>query len=162
VPSLVVAKTSLVVAQALLTAVGLLIVWITGVGGSMLLLVMGALLGVEVIGVGGLLVVQLAEILKARGVRAAFPHVGFRTMFVSLRSPCLDGEMLAIADRRLDNGLRVSADRIGGLGKTARTSAFRAREFRHREAAARTSGRLHAARRNRTPRPSPTRSTCTK
>jgi hypothetical protein len=56
------------------------------------------------------------EILKTRGVRAEFPQVGFGTMFVSLQSLCLEGDMLAIADRRIDTGLRVSADRIGNPG----------------------------------------------
>jgi glycosyltransferase 2 family protein len=67
VPSLVVAKTSLVVAQALLTVVGFLIAWITGIGGSALLLAMGALLIVEIIGVGGFLLVQLTGILRWAG-----------------------------------------------------------------------------------------------
>jgi hypothetical protein len=59
VPSLIVAKTSLVLAQALLIVVGILVAWTTGAGGPTLLLAMSALLVVEVIGVGGFLGVQL-------------------------------------------------------------------------------------------------------
>lgn len=54
------------------------------------------------------------EILKKRGIRADFPQLGFGTMYVSLRSLCRDGEMLAIADRTVDKGVRVSPDRLGG------------------------------------------------
>jgi glycosyltransferase 2 family protein len=67
VPSLVVAKTSLVVAQALLTVVGFLIAWITGAGGSTLLLAVGMLLAVEVIGAGGFLLVQLTGVVGRAG-----------------------------------------------------------------------------------------------
>jgi hypothetical protein len=78
-----------------------------------------------------------AEIAKTRGIRAELPYVGFGTMYVSLRSLCVDGDMLAIADRRVDNGLRVSAERIGGRGPapaaTGPSSAARA------DAAGRTS-----------------------
>lgn len=63
VPSLVAAKTSLVVAQCLLAFVGFLIAWITGVGGSGVLLVLGTVLVVEVVGVGGFLAVQLSGVL---------------------------------------------------------------------------------------------------
>ena len=67
VPSLIVAKTSLVLAQALLIAVGILVAWTTGVGGPTLLVVMSALLLVEVIGVGGFLGVQLAGVVGRAG-----------------------------------------------------------------------------------------------
>lgn len=67
VPSLILAKTSLVLAQALLIVLGILLTWITGIGGSTLLLVMGSLLVVEVIGVGGFLVVQVAGVVGRAG-----------------------------------------------------------------------------------------------
>jgi hypothetical protein len=58
VPSMIVAKTSLVLAQAP-DRRGILVAWTTGAGGPTLLLAMSALLVVEVIGVGGFLGVQL-------------------------------------------------------------------------------------------------------
>ena len=67
VPSLIVAKTSLVLAQALLIAVGILVAWTTGAGGPTLLLAMSVLLLVEVIGVGGFLGVQLAGVVGRAG-----------------------------------------------------------------------------------------------
>jgi glycosyltransferase 2 family protein len=67
VPSLVAAKTSLVTAQALLIVVGILVAWITGIGGPALLLAMTVLLFVEVIGVGGFLVVQLTGVVGRAG-----------------------------------------------------------------------------------------------
>ena len=67
VPSLILAKTSLVLAQAWLLAVGILVAWITGIGGSTLLLAMGSLLIVEVIGVGGFLVVQVVGVVGRAG-----------------------------------------------------------------------------------------------
>ena len=67
VPSLILAKTSLVVAQAVLLVVGILVAWLTGLGGSTLLLAMGSLLVVEVIGVGGFLVVQVVGVVGHAG-----------------------------------------------------------------------------------------------
>ena len=67
VPSLIVAKTSLVLAQAALIAVGILVAWTTGAGGPTLLLAMSVLLLVEVIGVGGFLGVQLAGVVGRAG-----------------------------------------------------------------------------------------------
>ena len=67
VPSLIVAKTSLVLAQALLIVVGILVAWTTGAGGPTLLLAMSALLVVEVIGVGGFLGVQLGGVVGRAG-----------------------------------------------------------------------------------------------
>jgi len=67
VPSLILAKTSLVVAQAGLLVVGILVAWITGIGGSTLLLAMGSLLVVEVIGVGGFLIVQVVGVVGHAG-----------------------------------------------------------------------------------------------
>jgi uncharacterized membrane protein YbhN (UPF0104 family) len=67
VPSLIVAKTSLVVAQAVLIVVGIIVAWTTGAGGPTLLLAMSVLLVVEVIGVGGFLWVQLAGMVGRAG-----------------------------------------------------------------------------------------------
>jgi hypothetical protein len=67
VPSLILAKTSLVVAQAGLLGVGILVAWLTGIGGSKLLLAMGSLLLVEVIGVGGFLIVQVIGLVGQVG-----------------------------------------------------------------------------------------------
>jgi uncharacterized protein (TIRG00374 family) len=63
IPSLIVAKTSLVLAQALLLLVGTLVAWMTGIAGSTLLFAMGALLVVEVAGVGGFLLVQVTGVV---------------------------------------------------------------------------------------------------
>lgn len=57
------------------------------------------------------------EILKTRGIRAEFPYPGFGAAFVALPSVCVVGEMLAIADSRDDNGVRVSTSRIHGRGQ---------------------------------------------
>ncbi len=58
VPSLILAKTALVCAQALLLAAGVLVAWTTGIGGPALLTALGLLLVVEVIGIGGFIVLQ--------------------------------------------------------------------------------------------------------
>jgi hypothetical protein len=52
------------------------------------------------------------EILKKPGVKAAFPFVGFGPTFVPLSGICSGGEMLAIADPRMDTGVRVSAEEL--------------------------------------------------
>jgi hypothetical protein len=67
IPSLIVAKTSLVLAQLLLIVAGTLVAWTTGAGGPTLLLAMSALLLVEVIGVGGFLGVQLGGVVGRAG-----------------------------------------------------------------------------------------------
>jgi glycosyltransferase 2 family protein len=67
VPSLIVAKTSLVLAQALLLLVGTVVAWLTGIAGPTLLFALGALLVVEVVGVGGFLLVQVAGIVGKAG-----------------------------------------------------------------------------------------------
>jgi uncharacterized membrane protein YbhN (UPF0104 family) len=67
VPSLILAKTSLAVAQAGLLGVGILVAWLTGTGGSTLLLAMGSLLLVEVMGVGGFLIVQVVGVIGRAG-----------------------------------------------------------------------------------------------
>jgi hypothetical protein len=59
------------------------------------------------------------EILKARGIQAQFPFVGFGNTFVPINGVCLDGDKLAIADPRSDNGVRVSADQFREQARTA-------------------------------------------
>ena len=59
------------------------------------------------------------EILKARGIQAQFPSVGFGNTFVPINGVCLDGDKLAIADPRRDNGVRVSADQFREQARTA-------------------------------------------
>jgi hypothetical protein len=63
VPSLILAKTTLVVAQTMLLVVGIAVAWTTGVGGSALLVPMGHLLLAQVIGVGGLVGIQIAGVI---------------------------------------------------------------------------------------------------
>jgi glycosyltransferase 2 family protein len=67
VPSLVLAKTTLIVAQALLLALGLLTAWITGAGGPALLTAMAALLLVELVCIGGFILVQNAGLVGRAG-----------------------------------------------------------------------------------------------
>lgn len=67
VPSLILAKTSLVAAQAGLLGAGILVAWLTGIGGPTLLLAMGSLLLVEVIAVGGFLTVQVVGVIGHAG-----------------------------------------------------------------------------------------------
>jgi hypothetical protein len=67
VPSLVLAKTSLVLAQALLLGSGIVVAWTTGMASSTLLGAMGALLLVQLIGVGGFLLVQATGVVGRTG-----------------------------------------------------------------------------------------------
>lgn len=60
VPSLILAKTTLIVAQALLLVLGLLVALITGIAGQTLLAAMGILLLVEAICIAGFILVQNA------------------------------------------------------------------------------------------------------
>jgi hypothetical protein len=60
VPSLILSKTSEVLAQVLLLAIAIVIAMVTGIVGSALITAMCYLLLVEVIGVGGFLWVQIA------------------------------------------------------------------------------------------------------
>jgi hypothetical protein len=46
-------------------------------------------------------------ITKTPGVKPGFPYVAFGSTFVPLSSVCVDGDMLAIADPRVDTGVRV-------------------------------------------------------
>jgi uncharacterized membrane protein YbhN (UPF0104 family) len=67
VPSLVLAKTAEVLAQALMLATAILIAWTTGTVGPALLTAMGYLLLVEVLGVGGFVWVQMAGVVGKTG-----------------------------------------------------------------------------------------------
>ncbi|MGH7334826.1 MAG: flippase-like domain-containing protein [Candidatus Rokuibacteriota bacterium] len=67
VPSLILAKTSLVLSQALLLAVGIVVAWTTGIAGPTLLAAMGYLLLAEVIGIGGFMLVQNVGVVGKAG-----------------------------------------------------------------------------------------------
>jgi hypothetical protein len=67
VPSLILAKTTLIVAQALLLVAGLLVAWITGVAGPALLAAMATLLLVEAVCIGGFILVQNAGLVGRAG-----------------------------------------------------------------------------------------------
>jgi uncharacterized protein (TIRG00374 family) len=58
VPSLIVSKTALVLAQALLLASAVLVAWTTGIGGPVVLTGLSLLLVVEALAIGGFVVVQ--------------------------------------------------------------------------------------------------------
>jgi uncharacterized membrane protein YbhN (UPF0104 family) len=76
VPSLILAKTAEVVGQALLLATGILVGWATGVVGSTLLIPMCYLLLIEIIGVGGFIVAQVAGGVGRVGRLLAWAGVG--------------------------------------------------------------------------------------
>jgi hypothetical protein len=71
------------------------------------------------------------EILAKPGIRAVFPYVGFGSTYVSLSSVCVNGDTIAIADPRIDNGIRIPADELraqvqaatAGRGYTASSSS---------------------------------------
>jgi hypothetical protein len=67
IPSLILAKTALVLGQVLLLAAGTLVAWTTGIGGPAVLAVLGSLLVVEVIGIGGFIALQNAGIVGKAG-----------------------------------------------------------------------------------------------
>lgn len=67
IPSLILAKTTEVLAQVLLLVVAVLVASTTGVVGSPLLAAMGYLLLIEVIGVGGFVWVQMAGVVGKAG-----------------------------------------------------------------------------------------------
>ena len=56
------------------------------------------------------------EILAKPGIKGDFPFVAFESTYVPLSSVCVDGAvdgaLLAIADPRIDTGVRVSADTL--------------------------------------------------
>jgi glycosyltransferase 2 family protein len=76
VTSLLVTKTSLVLAQALLLALGIGLAWGTGAGNATLLGAMAVLLLVEVVGIGGFLLVQLTGLLGRTGRLLAWVGAG--------------------------------------------------------------------------------------
>jgi uncharacterized membrane protein YbhN (UPF0104 family) len=76
VPSLILAKTAEVVAQALLLVTGILVAWATGVVGGSLLTLMCYLLVVELIGVGGFVFVQVSGGLSGAGRLLAWMGAG--------------------------------------------------------------------------------------
>jgi uncharacterized membrane protein YbhN (UPF0104 family) len=67
VPSLILAKTSLVVAQVWLLALGVVLLWATGTGRDALLGPMTSLLAVEIVAVGGFLAVQIYGVIGRAG-----------------------------------------------------------------------------------------------
>lgn len=67
IPSLILAKTAEVLAQALLFLLGLLLAWTTGAVGPALLAALGYLLIVEVVAVGGFLWIQIAGVVGKAG-----------------------------------------------------------------------------------------------
>ena len=75
-PSLILAKTAEVVGQALLLATGILVAWATGVVGWSLLGPMCYLLVVEVIGVGGFILAQVAGGVGRAGRLLAWAGAG--------------------------------------------------------------------------------------
>jgi hypothetical protein len=80
------------------------------------------------------------EITTKPGVKADFPFVGFETTFVPLSSVCVDGSALAIADPRIDTGVRVSADELRAQVKAATDAGRLAAEPGGQVAAAGASG----------------------
>jgi hypothetical protein len=59
------------------------------------------------------------EILKRPGMKADFPMLGFGTTFAFITAVCVDGDSVRIADPRIDNGVRLSAE---GIRAQARAS----------------------------------------
>ena len=49
------------------------------------------------------------EILAKPGIKVVFPYVAFGSTYVAISSVCVDGDAVAIADPRIDNGVRISA-----------------------------------------------------
>jgi len=64
-----------------------------------------------------------SEILSKPGMKAEFPFVGFESTFVALDSVCVDGPMLAIANPRLDTGVRTSAETFRAQAEAASAGA---------------------------------------
>jgi len=67
IPSLILAKTALVLGQAALLAAGVVVAWTTGIGGPAVLTVLAALLLVEVIGIAGFIILQNVGIVGKAG-----------------------------------------------------------------------------------------------
>ena len=62
------------------------------------------------------------QILKPRTIVAQFPLLNFGKSFVPLSAVCVDGDVLRIADPRIDNGVRIAASSVPGYG-SARAGA---------------------------------------
>ena len=63
------------------------------------------------------------EILAKPGIKADFPFVPFEVTYVPLSSVCVNGDMLAISDPRIDTGARVSADTLRAQVQAAADAA---------------------------------------
>jgi hypothetical protein len=50
-----------------------------------------------------------------------FPYVGFASTYVPLSGVCIDGDTVAIADPRIDNSVRISADELRAQARAAST-----------------------------------------
>jgi hypothetical protein len=59
------------------------------------------------------------EILKWGGIEVAFPMLPFGNRFVPIQHLCVAGDELRIADPRVDNGVRVSADGFRAQARAA-------------------------------------------
>src|SRR5262249_11502036 len=53
-----------------------------------------------------------SEILAKPGIRADFPYLAFESTYVALSDVCVAGDTVAIANPRIDNGVRISADEL--------------------------------------------------
>jgi len=67
-----------------------------------------------------------SEILAKPGIKADFPFVPFEATYVPLSSVCVNGDMLAISDPRIDTGARVSADTLRAQVQAAADAAKQA------------------------------------
>ena len=67
-----------------------------------------------------------SEILAKPGMKADFPFVPFEATYVPLSSVCVNGDMLAISDPRIDTGARVSADTLRAQVQAAADAAKQA------------------------------------
>jgi glycosyltransferase 2 family protein len=76
IPSLILAKTALVLGQVLLLAAGALVAWTTGIGGPAVPAVLGSLLVVEVIAIGGFIAVQHAGLVGKAGRVLSWAGIG--------------------------------------------------------------------------------------
>jgi hypothetical protein len=52
------------------------------------------------------------EIMAKPGIRAVFPYIAFGSTYVPLSDVCVDGDTVAIANPRIDNGIRIPADEL--------------------------------------------------
>src|SRR5215471_20214427 len=61
------------------------------------------------------------EILAKPAIKPDFPFLAFGTTYVPLSDVCVTGDTVAIANPRLDNGVRISADELRKLVEAANT-----------------------------------------